>query len=143
MDHINKEDLSYLIILYFIFKVMGYYSKLFQIIVPAPIDISAELYVYSDTMHIRCRFDKVENSTCEYTVDDMPDILNDFLQYSLLPFQNYLHPYFHNLSEDHYMESLYAKSVEEDADTITVDFIYVDRPEAYNYIRTLERSCIL
>jgi hypothetical protein len=142
---LTVKDLRYLHIIYVMFIVLDYYSKLFQILPKNPLSIIGGMNVRRKISEddgitkVHFHVKKVENSDRNgYTVFHIKEILNDYLR-CYLSYQDLVRPYASSARGDDFMESLYVSDVYENESTMYFEVVYVDNRLAYEFVRDDER----
>jgi len=90
----------------------------------------------------------VENETDKiksgfYGVMDIQNIFNEYLQIVLLPNAHpYLQPYYTSNKDDSFIECLYVNHVYVNDEKMSLDIIYIDRPDAFYYVKLQHKNQI-
>ncbi|MBE5852655.1 MAG: hypothetical protein E7299_06855 [Lachnospiraceae bacterium] len=139
---LSKTDFMYLQILYAIWRLVMYYSHLFQIDVKEPAKTVADITQKDGVTHLQITFSRIENSEIEYSALEMKDIFNEYLRYVLLPNQKLIPPYQNGTGIYDLIESLYIDMVYLADSYILLDVVYIDNPLAFKYVREQEKILI-
>ena len=136
MNKLSKNSLTYLHIIYTIWKLLEYYSKLFGIDAgDCPCDIPVQLMEIEGKMFLRFTFNALPEKQSYYSVLDMAEMMQEHLQFCLLPEQTVLRPY--KASSDIYdiVEPLYIDSVIAFDGFFWIDVLWIDNPISFKYYK--------
>lgn len=127
----KKRDLTFLFILHIVWTLVDYYSEMFGIdLYQLPSDMNYKIFEEEGKTVLRFSFPSLENSL--YSVTEMTDMMQNFLQYCLLPQQTELQPY---SDGDTLVEPLHVMAVRRSPIGYEVDILYVNNPVACQYAK--------
>lgn len=131
---LKKSNFTFLCILQTIYELFDYYAILFQLIIEtSAIYMDASLHELDGMTIINVNIPITEYEI-NYSESEMKDILNDYLSLCLLPSRKYLQPYAIGNSQYEIMESLYLDSITRKVNSYQFRFIYIDNPQAFQYV---------
>lgn len=132
---LTKQQLIYLCILHIVWVMADYYSALFGIdAYECPTDIPCDIFEEEEKTVLRFTFRSCAPDS-RYSVLDMAEIMQDYLQFCLLPQQTELKPYQGGTSQYDIVEPLFVSSVQHLKTWYEIDVVYVDNPVAYQYVK--------
>jgi len=128
----KKRDLTYLFILHIVWILVDYYSEMFGIdLYQLPSDMSYKIFEEEGKTVLRFSFPSIPTkNTCSVT--DMAEIMEEYLQYCLLPQQTELQPY---QSGSTLVEPLHVMAVRPSLIGYEIDILYVNNPVACQYAK--------
>lgn len=134
---LTKESIEYLHILHAIWCVVSYYANLFGIDPwENPTKIPVDMVEKNGMTVFRFRFYSVPTPTDrDYRFGEIAEIMQEYLQYCILPEQTTLRPYVGGSSIYDIVEPLYIDRVEEFDGQWGIHVIYVDNPLAFAYVQ--------
>jgi hypothetical protein len=135
-ERLTKEKIEYLHILHVIWTVVSYYANLFGIDPwEDPTKIPVDMMERDGMTVFRFRFYSVPTPTDrDYRFGEIRDIIQQYLDYCILPEQTTLRPYMGGSSIYDMVEALYIDRVEEFNGQWGIHVIYVDNPLAHGYV---------
>lgn len=135
---LTKKDLIYFHILHTIWKLVDYYSGLFGIDAgECATEIPCDICTKDGMTFLRFSFQPLTSST--YSVAQMAEIMQEYLQVCLLPQQDFLKPYQGGTGQYDIVESLYVDSIQYTAEGYQLNVIYIDNTVTYQYVIGLSR----
>lgn len=136
---ITKTDFLYMKILFLMWQVTSNYSALFYYAEPeTPFDMYAEIKYIKGVAHIMLYFPTVHDYECDYSSEEQREIMQMYLNYSLLP-QFSIPPYRAGDTINDITESLYIDYAGYDyisGNCYIVDVVHICDPVSYNYFRS-------
>lgn len=136
MVKLTKKTLTYLHIVYTMWQLVDYYSKLFHMQAgDCPCDIPVQLMEEEGKTFLRFTFNALPEEQDRYSVLDMEEMMQEHLQFCLLPEQTVLRPY--RASSDIYdiVEPLYIDSVIALNGFFWIDVLWIDNPISFKYYK--------
>lgn len=136
MGTLTKKDLIYLHILHTVWTLADYYSKLFGIdACECPTDIPCGICKKNGKTVLRFSFQSLPSKRSAYSVSQMAEMMQEYLQFCLLPQQTELKPYYGGAGQYDVVESLYIDSIQHTSGGYQLNVVYVDNPIAYQYVK--------
>ena len=136
---LTKSSKKYLSILYVIWELLSYYTKLFKLDVPSdatklPVKLSVD---DENVTHLIVELPSTRTPDPYYTGDAMKAIFNEYLNIVLLPEQPDLAPFSGGKSRYDLVDCLYVYQ----AHILTtgysyIDIIYVDNMQAFRLVKS-------
>jgi hypothetical protein len=137
---LTKSHFKYLVIIFLIWRVVDYYSRLFEICAgDDPAQTPSFLYEKDGITHIRFDYAVVQNSDNKYTPEYIQETCNTYLRGVILPHQKLIPPYSHGCDVYDITEALYIAEIEKSPGYLTLDIIYIDNDLAYQHVRKIEK----
>lgn len=143
---LTKDKIEYLHILHAGWSTASYYSRLFGIYSwESPTEIPVNLIEKDGITILRFAFHSFDILPEKYSLEETREIMQQYLQYCILPSDKILRPYMGGSTIYDIVEPLYIDRVEESKGIWRIDIVYVDNPLAYKYIveRTWKGDMIL
>ena len=109
-----------------------------------PAEIQTYLLEREGITSVRFKFPSCDSDK-EYSFGEIREIMQQHLQYCILPSDKILRPYMGGSTIYDIVEPLYIDRVEESKGIWRIDIVYVDNPLAYKYVveRTWKGDMIL
>ena len=142
---LTKDKIEYLHILHAGWSTASYYSRLFGMDAgDEPAEIQTYLLEREGITSVRFKFPSCDSDK-EYSFGEIREIMQQHLQYCILPSDKILRPYMGGSTIYDIVEPLYIDRVEESKGIWRIDIVYVDNPLAYKYVveRTWKGDMIL
>lgn len=136
---LTKSSKKYLTILYVIWELLSYYTKLFKLNVPSdatklPVKLSVD---DENITHLIVEIPSTRTPDPYYTGDAMKSIFNEFLNIVLLPEQPELQPFAGGNSRYDIVDCLYVSQALVLTTGYTyIDIIYVDNMQAFRLVKS-------
>lgn len=132
---LTKKDLIYFHILHTIWKLVDYYSGLFCIDAgECATEIPCDICNRDGITFLRFSVQSLLPST--YSVSQMTEIMQAYLQFCLLPQQTELKPYHGGAGQYDVVESLFIDSIQHTSGEYHLDVVYIDNSAAYQYLKS-------
>ncbi len=146
MERLTKKSFSYTTIIFILYQLFDYFSKLFQLEVGEDsfnihyTSCIENNYRNKGITSIHIELPIIDKSLITYSNTEVKEILNDYLRIVLLPNQRLLPTYCNNTNSSIYdiVEPLFIDMIDVNNDRMTVNIIFIDNPVAYQYVRHLE-----
>ncbi|NBI89872.1 hypothetical protein D3Z45_04600 [Lachnospiraceae bacterium] len=142
---LTKDKIEYLHILHAGWRTASYYSRLFGMDAgDEPAEMQTYLLEREGITSVRFKFPSCDSDK-EYSFGEIREIMQQHLQYCILPGDKILRPYMGGSTIYDIVEPLYIDRVEESKGIWRIDIVYVDNPLAYKYVveRTWKGDMIL
>lgn len=142
---LTKDKIEYLHILHAGWSTASYYSRLFGMDAgDEPAEMQTYLLEREGITSVRFKFPSCDSDK-EYSFGEIREIMQQHLQYCILPGDKILRPYMGGSTIYDIVEPLYIDRVEESKGIWRIDIVYVDNPLAYKYVveRTWKGDMIL
>lgn len=134
MKRLSKKSLTYLHILHVIWQLVDYYSNLFLIDAgECPCDIPVRIMEYEGKTFLRFTFNALPEKQEKYSVFDIAELMQEYLQYCLLPEQTFLCPYKGGTSLYDTVEPLFIDSVIAFDGFYWIDVLWINNPISFKY----------
>ena len=136
---LTKSSKKYLTILYVIWQLLTYYTKLFKLDVPSdatklPVKLSVD---DENITHLIVEIPSTRTPDPYYTGDAMKAIFNEYLNIVLLPEQPELQPFAGGNSRYDIVDCIYVNQALVLTTGYTyIDIIYVDNMQAYRLVKS-------
>lgn len=136
---LTKSSKKYLTILYVIWELLSYYTKLFKLDVPSdatklPLKLSVD---DENITHLIVEIPSTRTPDPYYTGDAMKAIFNEYLNIVLLPEQPELQPFAGGKTCYDIVDCLYVSQALVLTTGYTyIDIIYVDNMQAYRLVKS-------
>lgn len=132
---LTKDKIEYLHILHAGWSTASYYSRLFGIYPwESPTEIPVNLIEKDGITILRFAFHSFDIPPEKYSLEETREIMQQYLQYCILPSDKILRPYMGGSTIYDIVEPLYIDRVEEYDGEWRIDIVYVDNPLAYKYV---------
>ena len=133
---LTKDKIEYLHILHAGWLTASYYSRLFGMDAgDEPAEMQTYLLEREGITFVRFKFPSCDAPTGkEYSFGEIKEIMQQHLQYCILPSDKILRPYMGSSTIYDIVEPLYIDRVEESKGIWRIDIVYVDNPLAYKYV---------
>lgn len=144
-ERLTKEQIEYLHILHAIWTVVSYYANLFGIDPwEDPTKIPVDMLERNGMTILRFRFHSFPTPTDkEYRFKEIAEIMQEYLQFRILPEETVLRPYMGGSTIYDILEPLYIDSVEEFDGQWAILVYYIDNPLTFSHVckrRGLQRK---
>ena len=138
MERLTKQSITYLHILHVVWVLVSYYTRLFGIDAgEEPAQMKTFLIEREGITFVRFKFTSCDTLTGkEYSLEKIREIMQEYLQYCILPEQTILCPYMGGSTIYDIVEPLYIDRVEESKGIWRIDIVYVDNPLAFQYVKS-------
>ena len=136
---LKKSSQRYLTLLYVMWSLLTYYTKLFKLDVPSDATkLPVKLFVDDDNItHLIVEIPSVGTPDPYYTGDAMKAIFNEYLNIVLLPEQPELQPFAGGNSRYDIVDCLYVSQALVLTTGYTyIDFIYIDNMQAFRLVKS-------
>lgn len=139
---LSKNSLIFLHILFVIYQTISYYSKLIGIDPgDCPTDIPADIVQENGQTFLKLSFSAIEQE--KISILEMKSYLQDYLQYAIMPKQNFLRPYQYGHLEHQFCCPLYIYKIENETHENGQCYyhfyvIWIDNKSAYEVMRKAE-----
>ena len=136
---LTKSSKKYLTILYVIWELLSYYTKLFKLDVPSdatklPLKLSVD---DENITHLIVEIPSTRTPDPYYTGDAIKSIFNEFLNIVLLPEHPELQPFAGGKTRYDIVDCLYVNQALVLTTGYTyIDIIYVDNMQAYRLVKS-------
>lgn len=143
---LTKDKVEYLHVLYTIWTAISYYSELFKIDAgEEPAEMETFLLDRGGMTIVRFKLPAFEVDFDEltednYTSEQMVEIIQQYLDYCILPSDKILRPYLGGSTIYDIVEPLYIDRMEETKGIWRIDVVYIDSPTAFQYVQECKKS---
>lgn len=137
MEKLTKKSITYLHILNAIWLAVSYYSRLFGIDAgEEPADTKTFLLEREGVTIIRFKFPFCDALTDKkYSFGEMAEIIQQYLDYCILPSDKILRPYVGGSTIYDIVEPLNIDKVEWTEKAWSIDVAYIDDPVSFQYMQ--------
>ena len=135
MKRLSKQSLEYLHIIYVIWLMADYFSRMFFIDVgDDPTKIPVQIREEEGKTILRFTIRRVKGEQLIYTVFHMADIMQEYLKFTIGLHNPYIEPLKCGENNDTIVEPLFIDQVVAFEDYFWVDVIVIDNPIALKYM---------
>ena len=137
MERLTKQSITYLHILHVVWVLVSYYTRLFGIYPwESPTEMPVNLIEKDGITILRFAFHSFDIPPEKFSLKETREIMQEYLQYCILPSDKILRPYMGGSTIYDIVESLYIDRVEESKGIWRIDIMYVDNPLAFQYVKS-------
>lgn len=136
---LTKDKIEYLHILHAGWSIASYYSRLFGMDAgDEPAEMQTYLLEREGITFVRFKFPSCDTALTgkEYSFGEIKEIMQQHLQYRILPSDKILRPYMGGSTIYDIVEPLYIDRVEESKGIWRIHAVYVDNPLAFQYVQS-------
>lgn len=139
---LTKDKIEYLHLLYAIWTVVSYYTGLFGMDAgEEPAGMKTFLLEREGVTIIRFKFPSCDALTDrEYSFEEIAEIIQQYLDYCILPSDKILRPYIGGSTIYDIVEPLYIDKVERTEKAWSIYVAYIDDPVSFQYMQDKKRK---
>lgn len=133
----KKTTIEYLHILHAVWTAVSYYSRLFGMDAgDEPAEMTTSLTERKGITFLRFKLPSYDAAPDrQYSFGEMAEIMQEYLQYCILPSDKILRPYMGGSTIYDIAEPLYIDSIKAFEGWMQLEVVYIDNPLAFSYVR--------